>query len=239
MGDRSSIEWTEASRSGPANNNWRGGRIVTSHGYVQLRRPGHPRADVRGYVYEHVLVMEGVLGGPLAPGERVRRRNSDPADNRPENLYLVGLRDRMIVSCACGCGAQFERTDVGGRPRIYVSGHNATRGTRVGGRPVAEQARGLPTEHRAELGEMFGGLCAYGCGRPREQWDHVVSYASGGSFRQAGNAVPVCRRCNTKKASGDPWPWIDSGMDAFPGQWTDLLALALNWGFLELEGTSA
>lgn len=58
---KTSIEWTDrttvrGARPGSDNPNWKGGRTVTEHGYVLLKRPDHPDADVRGYVYEHRLV---------------------------------------------------------------------------------------------------------------------------------------------------------------------------------------
>jgi transposase-like protein len=67
---------------------WRGGRIVDKHGYILIKTPGHPFATKSGYVREHRLVMERVLGRYLEPEEVVHHRNGVNDDNRPENLRL-------------------------------------------------------------------------------------------------------------------------------------------------------
>lgn len=57
-------------------------------GYVLIRQPGHPRATRQGYVFEHIVVMEQLLGRFLVDGENVHHRNGVRDDNRPENLEL-------------------------------------------------------------------------------------------------------------------------------------------------------
>lgn len=67
--------------------NWRGGR-VEQEGYIMIQCPGHPRANIRGYVFEHRLVMEEYLDRYLLPIETVHHKNGMRADNRLENLEL-------------------------------------------------------------------------------------------------------------------------------------------------------
>ena len=65
---------------------YRGGRIISTLGYVEILIPEHPFANNRGYVYEHRLVMERKLERLLGPKEIVHHINKNLADNRPENL---------------------------------------------------------------------------------------------------------------------------------------------------------
>lgn len=139
------IEWTHPpGRNGPLNNNWRGGRSITSNGYVLVRvGVGHHLADVRGYAYEHRVVAEATLGRRLVDGEIVHHIDGNKRNNSPSNLrvepsiahHLVHHRapdsrrrhpgeDNPVVSCACGCSSAFLRFDALGRPRRYVTGHN-------------------------------------------------------------------------------------------------------------------
>lgn len=58
-------------------------------GYRMLtHQRGAPNADKYGKVLEHTVVMAGMIGRPLLPGENVHHKNGVRNDNRPKNLEL-------------------------------------------------------------------------------------------------------------------------------------------------------
>jgi hypothetical protein len=73
------------------NHNWMGGRIshrTHGHYYYLIKAEAHPKADKRGYVHEHIIVMEKHIGRYLTDTEQVHHINNNGLDNRLENLVL-------------------------------------------------------------------------------------------------------------------------------------------------------
>lgn len=124
--------------------NWKGGKTVTSHGYVLVWvGKDHPLADVRGYAYEHRLVAAEKEGRDLDSKEHVHHKDEDTTNNDPSNLEVKtsaaqhklehrkpGCTRRLpgeaneLLKCRCGCGGELLKFDEEGRPREYLSGHN-------------------------------------------------------------------------------------------------------------------
>ena len=74
-------------RSGIKSKRWKNGRYQDEVGYIHIYKPGHPDSK-DGYILEHRLVMEGMIGRRLKPEEVVHHKNGIKNDNRPENLRL-------------------------------------------------------------------------------------------------------------------------------------------------------
>ena len=158
------------------NPNWKGGRTITSHGYVLIKSPNHPHADMRGYIYEHRLVMEKMLGRYLNLNEIVHHKNGNGLDNSPENIELAESvaehkfyhRKRQdlkspndenpIIYCVCGCGNTLKKYDSHNRPRKYITGH-------------FKKARYSPFAKRRLAEKEIMIECACGCGNVINKYD--------------------------------------------------------------------
>ncbi len=62
--------------------------FILKKGYKKLLIPSHPRADKKGYVFEHIVVMEAIIGRPLSRGEEIHHKDFNRQNNAPDNLQL-------------------------------------------------------------------------------------------------------------------------------------------------------
>lgn len=93
---RKDITWTPKNNTGANNPNFAGGKYIDDKGYVRILLPDHPR-NIRGYVYEHRLLMEKYLGRYLEQWETVHHINEIKTDNRIENFFLCTHKEHSAV----------------------------------------------------------------------------------------------------------------------------------------------
>lgn len=75
---------------------WKGGRYISTAGYIYVLKPNHPYRDKMGYVRGHRLIMEKVIGRYLYTWEVVHHINKIKDDNRIENLKLFSNNGKHI-----------------------------------------------------------------------------------------------------------------------------------------------
>ena len=90
---------------------WQGGYAVDEDGYILEHRPDHPQATAGGYVRQHRLVMEKMLGRYLTPEEVVDHKNRDTSDNDPGNLELYPSNGEHISATLAGPGWRLPREE--------------------------------------------------------------------------------------------------------------------------------
>ena len=82
------IQYHNCCGEGECNPRWNKGRTINGNGYVMISAPDHPRADKYGYVYEHILVLEKVMGRPILRTEAIHHLDGNKSNNDPKNLVL-------------------------------------------------------------------------------------------------------------------------------------------------------
>lgn len=70
-----------------------GAKSIDRKGYVKIFFPDHPQSTKDGYIFEHRLVMECVLGRWLRKDEDVHHINGVRNDNRKENLMVMTSKE--------------------------------------------------------------------------------------------------------------------------------------------------
>lgn len=66
-------------------------------GYVRIYFPDHPKSTKEGYIMEHDLIMECLIGRHLRKDEVVHHKNKIRDDNRKENLQLMTKSEHASI----------------------------------------------------------------------------------------------------------------------------------------------
>jgi uncharacterized protein (DUF1330 family) len=76
---------------------WKGGRYITWNGYILVYSPKHPNCRQNGYIHEHRLVVENIIGRYLLPKEEVHHLG-EKDDNSPNMLiaFKTGTAHRKF-----------------------------------------------------------------------------------------------------------------------------------------------
>lgn len=70
---------------------------ITNKGYVTVLCPGHPRADINGRVFEHILVWEKKTGVNVPRNCVIHHINGNKSDNRIENLCMMDFGAHTVL----------------------------------------------------------------------------------------------------------------------------------------------
>ena len=96
MPPRSAIENSARNRGKmEASPSWKGGISYTA-GRKCVYKPDHPRAMANGYVYEHLLIAEQMIGRPIASSEAVHHKDLNKSNNDPSNLQIFPTKSEHM-----------------------------------------------------------------------------------------------------------------------------------------------
>lgn len=62
--------------------------FILKKGYRKVLILSHPRADAKGYVFEHIVIAEATIGRALQPKEEVHHLDMNRQNNAPANLKV-------------------------------------------------------------------------------------------------------------------------------------------------------
>lgn len=123
----------------------RGGNTTIYGGYVWEQCPGHPLANHWGFVAQHRLVAESMLGRPLRKGEVVHHHDEVRTNNDESNLQVMTQ-------------AEHRRHHMVARPMIPLDRDVVALALEKHG-AIKPAARALDVSH-STLRERFPDLCA-------------------------------------------------------------------------------
>jgi len=127
---------------------WKGGTKIDKRGYILVKCPGHPFLTSCGYIREHRLVMEMVIGRYLQPQEVVGHNDGNPQNNDPDNLTLYPSNGEHLKADLTG---KIPNWTPEGRARILRAIHR-----QHGPNPKLQAiAKARPPRARNKLGQFL------------------------------------------------------------------------------------
>ncbi len=69
---------------------------IIKKGYKKVLLYNHPRADKKGYVFEHIIIAEATIGRPLKDGERCHHIDGNRLNNHPSNIQVFNSHSDHI-----------------------------------------------------------------------------------------------------------------------------------------------
>ena len=114
---RKDVSWSDKPPSGEDSANYNGGKYIDDKGYVRVLKTDHPK-NIRGYAYEHRLVMEEYVGRYLHHWETVHHINEIKTDNRVEKFYLCMPKEHSAVHM------EGRKTDMKQRDKMRANARN-------------------------------------------------------------------------------------------------------------------
>lgn len=70
---------------------WKGGRKLTTKGYVQILKPENHRADKNGYVLEHIYIFEKETGIEVPQSCVIHHLDGNKQNNDISNLCMMSF----------------------------------------------------------------------------------------------------------------------------------------------------
>lgn len=152
---------------------------IYMNGYVIIHNPNHNRAMQNGYVYEHILIAEIMLGRKLKDDEVVHHEDENRSNNSRDNLYVFATKadhvryhkngikikiedyyispSKHLKSSICeNCNKDFHYYESVGKG-IYCSNECRANSSRKAERPSKEELLNLiKTISFVKIGEMYG-----------------------------------------------------------------------------------